>query len=68
MDSKNAAPAGGELVELLKEVEHELTTLHGLVATDRPDLDHIPEEYAIHIDVKDLREKVSAAIKELGGS
>lgn len=66
--TKKTAPEGGGLVELLKEVEHELTFLNGLVATDCPELVHIPEKLKITLDEAALCERVRGAIKVLDDS
>ncbi|BDF78356.1 hypothetical protein [Pyramidobacter piscolens] len=64
--TKKAAPeGGGDVLSLLKEVSHELTTLHGLHATDRPDQVHIPYDLLINIDETDLIRKVEQKISEL---
>ncbi|WP_282012866.1 hypothetical protein [Pyramidobacter piscolens] len=69
-DTKKAAPEGGRkerlsVLDVLKEVSHELTTLHGLHATDRPDLVRIPYDLLINIDETDLIHKVEQKISEL---
>lgn len=52
-------------MSLLKEVSYELTTLHGLHATDRPDQVHIPYDLLISIDETELIRKVERKISEL---
>ena len=64
-ETKKAALLSGEVVELLKEIEHELTFLNGLVATDRPDSVHIPADLAIRIDESALICRVNSAISGL---
>lgn len=69
-NTKKAAPEGGgeerlSVLDVLEEVGHELTTLHGLHATDRPDRAHIPYDLLINIDETELIRKVERKINEL---
>ena len=51
-----------ELKKLLEDIRHELTFLHGLVATDRPDISSIFEP--IIIEESELIERIDKLIKE----